>query len=160
MLRHSPDLESTLADELALLRRYLEIEQVRFGDRLRIVWRIDEQAMLGMVPPLILQPVVENALRHGLWPLPDGGELAIAARRVADQLEIDVIDQGVGLAPGVDVGGSRGVGLANVRTRLDRMYGGTAGLDVVAGSARGVRVRMRLPFHIEPRFDGTARPHG
>lgn len=157
LLRNSSDLESTLEDELALIRRYLEIEQVRFGERLRIDWRIDEHAMPGLVPPLILQPVVENALRHGLWPLPDGGELAITARRVAGDLEIEVVDQGVGLPPGFAIGGGRGVGLANVRARLDRMYGGAAALDVAAGDPRGVRVRLRLPFRLEPRFDAPAR---
>lgn len=160
LLRSSSDLESTLADELELLRRYLEIEQVRFGDRLRVEWRVEDQAMLGLVPPLILQPVVENALRHGLWPLPDGGELVIAARRTAGDLELEVIDQGVGLAPGFTIDGSRGVGLGNVRARLDRMYGGAAALDVATGDARGVRVRLRLPFHVVPRFDGKGARRG
>ena len=99
LLRSSSDLESTLAAELDFLRRYLEIEQVRFGDRLQVRWSIAEDTSAALVPPLILQPLVENALRHGLWPHPDGGELAIVARRIGAELELEVIDEGVGLAP-------------------------------------------------------------
>jgi len=148
LLRTSSDLEAPLASELEILRQYLEIEQIRFGDRLRIAWRVDEQAGRALVPPLILQPVVENALRHGLWPLTEGGELAIAARRAGAELELEVTDQGVGLSPGFDPDRSTGVGLANVRARLARMYGAAAGLDVTAGTACGVRVRLRLPYRV------------
>jgi hypothetical protein len=151
LLRSSPDLESTLDAELALLRRYLDIEQIRFGDRLRVAWRIDGAAARALVPPLILQPIVENALRHGLWPRAEGGELAISARRDGCALELEVADQGVGLAPGVDPAHSRGVGLANVRARLARMYGADAALELAAGAERGVRVVLRLPFRVEPR---------
>jgi two-component system LytT family sensor kinase len=158
LLRSPSELESTLAAELELLGRYLEIEQVRFGERLRLAWQIDDGAQLALVPPLILQPVVENALRHGLWPLPDGGELAIAARRSGDALELEVADQGVGLAPGFDLAHTRGVGLANVRARLERMYGPSATLDVTGGAARGVCVRLRLPFHTGPHPGRAARP--
>jgi signal transduction histidine kinase len=158
LLRSSPDLESTLDAELALLRRYLEIEQIRFGDRLRVAWRIDDAATRALVPPLILQPIVENALRHGLWPRADGGELAIAARCDGGALELEVADQGVGLAPGFDPAHSRGVGLANVRARLARMYGADAALELAAGAERGVRVRLRLPLRVERR-PATAGPH-
>jgi two-component system LytT family sensor kinase len=153
LLRSSSDLESTLDAELDLLRRYLEIEQIRFGDRLTVVWRVEAAAREALVPPLILQPVVENALRHGLWPRPEGGELAIAARRAGDALELEVADQGVGLAPGFALGETRGVGLANVRARLERMYGAAAGCEVAGGAAGGVCVRLRMPFHSEPRFE-------
>jgi len=150
LLRTSSDLEAPLASELQLLRKYLEIEQIRFGDRLRVAWRVDDGVTGALVPPLILQPVVENALRHGLWPLTEGGALAIAARRAGGALELEVIDQGVGLAPGFDPDRSTGVGLANVRARLARMYGADAGLEVGAGAACGVRVRLRLPYRVAP----------
>ena len=154
LLRTSSELEAPLASELELLRRYLEIEQIRFGDRLRVAWHIDEHAVRALVPPLILQPVVENALRHGLWPCTEGGELAIAARRAGDELELEVTDQGVGLALGFDPARSQGVGLANVRARLDRMYGGVARLEVAAGATCGVCVRLRLPFRAAPTTAG------
>jgi len=154
LLRTSSDLEAPLASELQLLQKYLEIEQIRFGDRLRVSWHVDDDVTSGLVPPLILQPVVENALRHGLWPRTEGGALAIAARRAGGALELEVIDQGVGLAPGFDPDRSTGVGLANVRARLARMYGADAGLEVAAGAARGVRVRLRLPYRIAPPAAG------
>jgi signal transduction histidine kinase len=150
LLRTSSDLEAPLASELQLLRKYLEIEQIRFGDRLRVSWHVDDQVTSALVPPLILQPVVENALRHGLWPRTEGGELAITASRAGGALELEVTDQGVGLAPGFDPDRSTGVGLANVRARLERMYGADAGLEVAAGPARGVRVRLRLPYRVAP----------
>lgn len=155
LLRTSSDLEAPLASELQLLRKYLEIEQIRFGDRLRVAWHVDDQVTSALVPPLILQPVVENALRHGLWPRTEGGALAIAARRTDAALELEVVDQGIGLAPGFDPDRSTGVGLANVRARLARMYGAGAGLEVTAGAICGVRVRLRLPYRIAPPADGV-----
>jgi len=157
LLRTSWDLEAPLASELQLLRKYLEIEQIRFGDRLRVDWHVDADVTSALVPPLILQPVVENALRHGLWPRTDGGALAIAARRAGSELELEVIDQGVGLAPGFDPDRSTGVGLSNVRARLARMYGPGAGVEVAAGAACGVRVRLHLPYRVTPRA-AAARP--
>jgi signal transduction histidine kinase len=157
LLRTSSDLEAPLASELRLLRTYLEIEQIRFGDRLRVAWHVDDDVISALVPPLILQPVVENALRHGLWPRTEGGELTVAARRAGTKLELEVIDQGVGLAPGFDPDRSTGVGLANVRARLARMYGAEAGLEVTAGDACGVRVRLRFPYRVAPPA-AAARP--
>lgn len=148
LLRASSALEAPLASELQLLRTYLEIEQIRFGDRLRVAWRVDDAVRGALVPPLILQPVVENALRHGLWPRAEGGELAIAARRTGGELELEVVDQGVGLALGFDLERNTGVGLANVRARLARMYGASAGLEVSPGERCGVRVRLRLPYRV------------
>ena len=146
LLRTSWDLEAPLASELQLLRSYLEIEQIRFGDRLRVTWQVDDQVTRALVPPLILQPIVENALRHGLWPRADGGTLAIAARRDGGELTLEVVDQGVGLAPDFDLEHSTGVGLTNVRARLARMYGADAELAIAAGTPCGVRVRLRLPY--------------
>jgi two-component system LytT family sensor kinase len=157
LLRTSSELEAPLASELQLLRKYLEIEQIRFGDRLRVTWDVDDHVTSALVPPLILQPVVENALRHGLWPRTEGGALAIAARGAGAELELEVIDQGVGLTPGFDPDRSTGVGLANVRARLARMYGANAELEVTAGAACGVRVRLRLPYRIA-RPAEPARP--
>jgi two-component system, LytTR family, sensor kinase len=157
LLRTSWDLEAPLASELQLLRKYLEIEQIRFGDRLRVTWHVDEHVTSALVPPLILQPVVENALRHGLWPRTEGGALAIAARRAGSALELEVSDQGVGLAPGFDPDRSTGVGLSNVRARLAQMYGTDARLEVAAGAACGVRVRLHLPYRVPPPA-AAARP--
>jgi LytS/YehU family sensor histidine kinase len=151
LLRGSSDLEASLTAELALLRRYLAIEQIRFADRLRVTWKIDPDVEPAQVPPLILQPIVENALRHGLWPRAEGGELVITARRIADDLELEVADDGVGLAAEFSLDHTRGVGLANTRTRLDRMYGAATALEVARRAPRGVSVRLRMPFSTEPR---------
>jgi two-component system LytT family sensor kinase len=148
LLRRSPALETTLSDELAFLRRYLEIEQVRFGERLTVKWDIDSNADEAMVPPLLLQPLIENSLRHGLDPRPDGGVLTVAARRQGDALEIEVSDDGVGLRPGFSAEESTGVGLTNTRGRLERMYGAAATLALENDPTGGVRVRCRLPFHV------------
>jgi two-component system LytT family sensor kinase len=148
LLRRSPALETTLSDELAFLRRYLEIEQVRFGERLTVRWNIDGEVDAAMVPPLLLQPLIENSLRHGLDPRPDGGVLTVAARRTGEALEIEVADDGVGLRPGFSAEESTGVGLTNTRVRLERMYGAAATLALENDPTGGVRVRCRLPFHI------------
>jgi two-component system LytT family sensor kinase len=148
LLRRSPALETTLTDELAFLRRYLEIEQVRFGERLTVNWEIDEGVDEAMVPPLLLQPLIENSLRHGLDPRPDGGVLTVAARRHGDALEIEVTDDGVGLRPGFSAEESTGVGLTNTRGRLERMYGAAATLALENEPTGGVRVRCRLPYHL------------
>jgi two-component system LytT family sensor kinase len=152
LLRTSSDLEATLASEADLLRRYLAIEQIRFGDRLRVTWRIDDAAARAQVPPLLLQPIVENALRHGLWPAERGGELAISAHRSGDALELEVRDTGVGVPAGFDPARSSGVGLANVCARLAKMYGAAGALEITAASPHGTRVRLRLPY----RADGAA----
>jgi sensor histidine kinase YesM len=151
LLRTSSGLEASLEADLALLRRYLAIEQIRFADRLRVTWQVDPDVELAQVPPLILQPIVENALRHGLWPRSEGGELVIAARRVDGALELEVADDGVGLPATFALDHTRGVGLANTRTRLDRMYGDAAVFEVARRAPRGVAVRLRMPFSTEPR---------
>ena len=146
LLRRSADLEAPLASELEFLERYLAIEQVRFGERLSIAWRIAGDAAPAFVPPLILQPLVENALRHGLWPSKAGGELAIRAERRGDALELEVADGGVGLPADFDLARASGVGLANVRDRLARMYGGAAAIELGARASGGTSVRLTLPF--------------
>jgi hypothetical protein len=149
LLRRSPSLETTLADELAFLRRYLEIEQVRFGERLEVRFVLGAEVDDALVPPLMLQPLIENALRHGIDPRPDGGVLTVAAQRRGEALEIEVADDGVGLPPGFCAEESSGLGLTNTRARLERMYGPAASLAVDNGPAGGVRVRCRLPFHVQ-----------
>jgi signal transduction histidine kinase len=143
--------EVELAEELEYLRAYLDIEQLHFGPRLRIAYRVDAAAMDGLVPTLILQPLVENAIRHGLEPLVRGGTLAIEAQADGDTLWLRVRDDGVGLprhAPRRD-----GVGLANTRSRLDRLYGEQAALTIRENPGGGVLVDLYVPLRRAAKLD-------
>jgi two-component system, LytTR family, sensor kinase len=137
------DPEITLAHELQTVRRWLEIEQVRFGERLRVTWDVAPECEAARVPAFVLQPLVENALRHGLAQQPDGGEVTIRARRVADQLHLEVLDDGAGLRGPLEAR----VGLANVRERLACLYPNAHALSVCArDDGRGVRAAVAMPF--------------
>jgi two-component system LytT family sensor kinase len=149
VLRTSGELETSLEREVAFLRMYLEIERARFGDRLSISIDLEEGTEAALVPQLIVQPLVENALRHGLSPRAEPGELAIRARRRDQALEITVADDGVGLHPGRDT--SRGFGLSNVRARLLGMFGPDGRLVLAPAEGGGVVATIVIPFRTEPQ---------
>jgi two-component system, LytTR family, sensor kinase len=131
---------TTLAQEIDFVRRYLEIERVRFGDRLAVTIDVPTELLGAAVPTFVLQPFVENSLKHGVLREREGNRITISARNGADTLTLSVRDDGRGLSDGaVD-----GVGITNARARLDRMYGPTASLDV-RPAAPGVDVEIRLP---------------
>jgi len=134
--------EAALSEELDLLRAYLGIMGRRMGERL--VWRIEaEPETLALrLPPLLLQPLVENAIRHGLEAKPGGGELLIACHRRDDRVEIAVTDSGAGLGS-AHAGG--GMGLSNVRARLAARYDTTATLELVENPGGGVTARLSIP---------------
>jgi len=136
--------EVPLAEEIQWLRAYLAIQQTRFGPRLRVDIDVPDDCEAALVPALILQPLVENAIRHGFGATPGPGSVAIAARRDSGRLRIDVIDGG----PGVAVPIREGYGLRNTRSRLRAMYGDAgASLTVTdRGDARGTRSRLDVPF--------------
>ena len=104
----------TLGQEIALARRYLEIEKIRFGDRLRVQWRLDQSADAARLPPLLLQPLVENAVRHGVEPSPGGAEISISTRRRGSRVVVKVTNS----APGGCGLPGNGLALINVRERL------------------------------------------
>lgn len=136
--------EVELAEELEYVRAYLDIEQVHFGPRLRIEYRIDAAALDVLVPTLILQPIVENAIRHGLEPLVRPGTLTIEAETDFNMLLLRVRDDGVGFAN--TFRRPDGVGLANTRARLDRLYGEAAALTMREQASGGVRVEVTIPL--------------
>lgn len=140
-LDRTRDARGTLGQELDLVRRYLEIMAIRMGGRLR--WRVEGEAGVDAValPPLTLQPLVENAIQHGLGPLPAGGEVTVRARRDGADVVIEVSDTGAGLDP---VAGP-GMGLDNVRARLSATFGLRASLALAPVSPRGVCVIVRVP---------------
>ena len=139
--------EVTLSEELAYLGRFVDIELVRFGDRLRVTWEIDPDVRNALVPPLILQPLVENSLRHGVGRRPGPAQLRVGARRSGLHLELTVRDSGDGLHP--DGRAPReGIGLSNTRARLTELYGpDVASVDVSDVPGGGVRARLLVPYH-------------
>ena len=143
-LRKGGIQEVSLTDELDYLRAYLDIQQLHFGDRLRIDYRIDAEAIDAVVPTLILQPLAENAIRHGLEPQPGVGTLTIDAGRQGDVLRIRVIDTGRGFRRRQEP--FKGVGLSNTMGRLSRLYGSAAALTIEDNPGGGTIVQVALPF--------------
>ncbi|HEX2190412.1 MAG TPA: histidine kinase [Longimicrobiaceae bacterium] len=137
--------EVPLAEELEWARRYLEIEAVRFEDRLRVAWEVEPGALAAAVPGMLLQPLVENAVRHAVAPREEGGRITVRARRAGDRLLLAVEDDGPGVAPG-GAGNGRGIGLANTRERLRQAYGPAGALEVRPGERGGTAVSLRIPF--------------
>ena len=145
----------SLQEELEFLQKYLEIEQTRFHDRLTVRFDIDPDTLDAEVPRLILQPLVENAIKHGVSPLPGEGLVQIRARRDGDRLWMEVSDNGVGLSAGARARLRSGVGLSNTRDRLDVMYGPAHSIEFSDGST-GLAVRLEIPFHRSPPTPGAA----
>jgi signal transduction histidine kinase len=138
--RHA--LEVPLAHELELLRCYLDIQQVRFQDRLSTQMDVEADTLHAAVPSMILQPLVENALRHGLLDKPEPGRLQILGRREGAQLYLRVDDDGLGLPEGM----SEGLGLGNTRARLRMLFGEAASVALARRDGGGTRVELRFPF--------------
>lgn len=139
------DDEVPLGREIELVRKYLEVERARFGGQLRLEVEAGEDVRDALVPNLVLQPLVENAIRHGLAPLDGRGTVRIAARRDHETLELTVTDDGVGLTPGWSAGEAEGVGLRATRSRLRRLYGEEADLRLGPADPDGARATVRLP---------------
>lgn len=137
--------EVTLKREMEFLDKYLDIEQVRFGDRLEIRRAVDPATLDLLVPNLVLQPLAENAVRHGIAPRSSGGRIEIRTRVENGALTIDVLDDGPGAAA---IGA--GVGLSNTRARLDHLYGTAAHLDLGTVPDGGFSARLTLPARTEP----------
>ncbi|MFC5581421.1 sensor histidine kinase [Rhodanobacter terrae] len=139
--RHAPQVP--LSRELDFLGCYLDIQQVRFQDRLSTELDVADDTLAAAVPNLILQPLVENALRHGLQDKPGAGILRVSTRRDGEQLQLRVDDDGLGLPP---QGAPEGIGLGNTRSRLHMLFGDLARLELAPLAGGGTRAEVRLPF--------------
>jgi len=142
--RHGPRLVS-LGDELDTLSHYLAIERLRFADWLIIEEDVEDAARDALVPPFVLQPLVENAVHHGLVERAARGRITIRASIAADRLRIAIIDNGVGLNR-ASYGTTRGVGLRNVRERLETLYGSTAVLTLQELAGEGTAAALEIPM--------------
>lgn len=147
-LEHRDRQEVTLREELDFLERYLEIEQVRFRDRLRVGFSVDPELYDAAVPNLFLQPLVENAVRHAVAPSVSRRAVEVRARRDGEQLVVAVVDDGPGLPEGWTLDVGQGLGLRNVRERLEKLYGEDGRLEVERREGGGVIATARLPLRL------------
>jgi hypothetical protein len=145
-LEHSDEQEVELKDELAFTKLYLNIQQMRFSDRLNIDIEVQPDTMKAMVPNLLLQPLLENALRHGIGRSIESGWIGIAAKRQNETLLITVSDNGAGLPSNWQLKSGTGIGLANTVARLQQLYGEQHRFNIHNRTEGGVEVDIVIPF--------------
>jgi two-component system LytT family sensor kinase len=148
-LDHADHELVTLKEEAEFLRAYLDIEQVRFGDRLKVAFEMEPMTLSAQVPHLILQPVVENAIQHAVAPRTAQSHIDIKAQRLDGLLRLEVKDNGPGITSKSDLLGLRGVGLNNVRARLSQVYGSDFRFELNNGAEGGLTVTMEIPFRCD-----------
>lgn len=144
-LDQDPMKKVTLRKEMEALNLYLNTERLRFGERLRLEYAIEESALEGLLPSLLLQPLIENAVKYAISPRESGGMIRIEGRTRADMLELAVIDDGPGLREGAIYSDGRGVGLRNTRERLAVLYGQQHRFAIL-NSRPGLRIEMAVPL--------------
>jgi two-component system LytT family sensor kinase len=136
-----------LREELDFIDDYLDIEVIRFGpDKLQIFKEIDDETLEAFVPSMLLQPIVENAIKHGLAPKLEGGQIHLRTRRQDGRLFIEIEDNGMGIAPEhlPDVY-AKGIGISNVTERLRLLYGDQFRMDIRSREGQGTQIRIELP---------------
>jgi len=162
LLRRSLDRgdrhEVALEEEIDLLRNYIEIERIRHGDHLHVEWDVAPDALGASVPHLLLQPLVENAVRHGISPLERPGRIRISARREGERLMLAVEDDGAGFDPAILQRGGGGLGLSNTRDRLACLHPGAHRLDLESGPGEGTTITITLPFRETPSRPASPPP--
>ncbi len=164
MILYEETERHALERELELLMRYVELMQLRFGDRIVVEWAVEDAARRARVPFLVLQPLVENAYEHGLAGRETGGHVRIGASRTGDRLHLVVEDDGSGIdAQAGSMNGrgntepAHGIGLRNTRDRLAQLYGEDASLVLERRESGGTRARVTLPFIDGAHQNGSAR---
>jgi two-component system, LytTR family, sensor kinase len=140
--------EVPLSEEMAFLAHYLAIQKIRFGDNLRIEVRIAPEVKYALVPSLFVQPLVENAIRHGISRRATGGKVSVSAAKSGDQLDIRVLDDGVGLPSGWNLDTSSGLGLSVTRERIAGLHNGLSHFSVLNRAEGGTEVQILLPLKL------------
>jgi len=145
--------EVTLKEEIDFLEKYLEIQKTLMRERLRVRLNVEPETLDASVPNMLLQPLVENAIKHGISPRPEGGNIEVYARRLDGKLYVEITDDGLGMNEQQD---GSGVGLVNTRERLKHLYGGAHAFNLSSFPGRGVTIRISLPFReVESKRDDT-----
>ncbi len=157
-LDHVETPEVSLNQELQFLERYLDIERIRFQDRMTVQFEVGADVLDALLPNMLLQPLVENAVRHGIAMQPGPGRITIRARRDDSRLRVCVEDNG----PGLNGGGTRegGIGLSNTRARLQQLYGDSHRLDFKNVPGGGLNVCIEIPFRLERERVAAGGPNG
>ena len=145
-LDNDPVRRVTLKEELDALKLYLNIEQTRFTDRLHLAFEIDPNAEDVRIPSLILQPLVENAIKYAIAPMEEGGKISILVELEKDFIVIEMLDTGPGIEPSVIDGSNAGIGLRNTVDRLQGFYGDNYSFNLKTRPEGGLHVYMRLPM--------------
>ena len=152
---------STLGREMRLVRSYLELIKMRIEDRLELQYEIPPELETAEFPPMMLQSLVENAIKHGIEPKPEGGKVTVVARAQKGALVVEVRDSGVGIVDLDKLDGptsGTGIGLQNIRERLAMLYSGKGHLSLMSDSNTGTTVRISVPFHIPEKAATGAKP--
>ena len=157
VLHSSSEPEVTVEQEIALLQNYVDIQRVRFGEKLKVIFDVDDSLRSAVVPSLLLQPLVENSIRHGIGPRASGGTITVCVRAEGDKLHLDVVDDGVGPSARRSREKPRGtgLGLANTATRLNHLYGEAHRFETGAREGGGFSVKVQIPVKFSDRL--TAR---
>ncbi|WP_427912121.1 sensor histidine kinase [Ramlibacter sp. MMS24-I3-19] len=152
---------STLGREMRLVRSYLELIKMRIEDRLELQYEIPPELESAEFPPMMLQSLVENSIKHGIEPKPEGGKVTVAARAQKGALVVEVRDTGVGIVDLDKLDGptsGTGIGLQNIRERLAMLYSGKGHLSLMSDSNTGTTVRISVPFHIPTKAPAGSQP--
>jgi two-component system, LytTR family, sensor kinase len=148
--------EVALEEELAGLQPFVEIEQLRLGGGLTVDWQVADETLDALVPHMVLQPLVENAIKHGIVPAGGRGRIRVRAAREGDWLALSVADDGAGLGAAAET--ANGIGSANVQARLTQLYGARHQFELKPDAERGTLAIIRIPWHEEPLTRSAFRP--
>jgi two-component system, LytTR family, sensor kinase len=145
VMQDSDKHEVTLGEEMEFLNEYLDIQKVRFAERLQVTMHVPEELLAAQIPSLLLQPIVENAVKHGIGKLAPGGEIRISAHRLNGTLHIGVYNDGPSV-PADWAKVSQGIGISNLRTRLQSLYGDAFQFEMRNLQPNGVEALIAVPY--------------